>query len=87
MHTQQCILLHISLHTLCTRLTHTVSYSGAQRLITHHIVQVVGFVDREAANNFIKLNPNRVTAAVHLVVTSAEAVGFTLQTNSTVTSL
>ena len=32
------------------------------------------------------LNPNKVTAALHLDVTSAEAVGFTLQTNSTVSS-
>ncbi len=44
----------------------------------------MGFIDRVAANNFMTLNPNRVTAAVHLDVTSAEAVGFTLQTNSTV---
>ena len=44
----------------------------------------MGFVDRVAANNFMTLNPNKVTAAVHLDVTSAEAVGFTLQTNSTV---
>lgn len=44
----------------------------------------MGFADRVAANNFMTLNPNKVTAAVHLDVTSAEAVGFTLQTNSTV---
>lgn len=85
-HIQQCALLHISLHIPCARLIHTVSYLGAHRLITHHLVQVRGFVDRVAANNFMMLNPNRVTAAVHLEVTSAEAVGFTLQTNSTVIS-
>ncbi|KAL0019978.1 hypothetical protein WJX79_005180 [Trebouxia sp. C0005] len=45
--------------------------------------KVMGFADRVAANNFMTLNPNKVTAAVHLDVTSAEAVGFTLQTNST----
>ncbi len=50
----------------------------------YSVLQVMGFVDRVAANNFMTLNPNKVTAAVHLDVTSAEAVGFTLQTNSTV---
>ena len=49
-------------------------------------IQVMGFIDRVAANNFMVLNPNKVSAAVHLDVTSAEAVGFTLQTNSTVSS-
>lgn len=49
-------------------------------------MQVMGFIDRVAANNFMVLNPNKVSAAVHLDVTSAEAVGFTLQTNSTVSS-
>ena len=47
-------------------------------------MQVMGFVDRVAANNFMTLNPNRVTAALHLDVTSPQAIGFTLQTNSTV---
>ena len=49
-------------------------------------MQVMGFIDRVAANNFMVLNPNKVSAAVHLDVTLAEAVGFTLQTNSTVSS-
>ena len=47
-------------------------------------LQVVGFPDRVAANDFMVLNANKVTAAVHLDVTAADAIGFTLQTNSTV---
>ena len=47
-------------------------------------LQVVGFPDRAAANSFMLLNPNKVTAAVHFDVSAANAVGFTLQTNSTV---
>ena len=54
---------------------------------TNLCLQVVGFPDRVAANNFMLLNPNRVTAAVHLDVTEASDVGFTLQTNSTVCCL
>lgn len=50
-------------------------------------LQVVGFPDRVAANDFLLLNPNRVTAAVHLDVTAASNIGFTLQTNSTVCNL
>ena len=50
-------------------------------------LQVIGFPDRVAANNFMLLNPNRVTAAVHLDVTAANDIGFTLQTNSTVCCL
>ena len=47
-------------------------------------MQVLGLADRTAANNFMVQNPNRVIGAVHFDVTSAEAVGYTLQTNSTV---
>ena len=57
-------------------------------LITAHCaLQVAGFPDRVAANDYMVLNPNKVTAAVHLDVTAADAIGFTLQTNSTVSPL
>ena len=54
---------------------------GSQLAIS---MQVLGLADRTAANNFMVQNPNRVIGAVHFDVTSAEAVGYTLQTNSTV---
>lgn len=47
-------------------------------------MQVLGLADRVSANDFMVQNPNRVIGAVHFDVTSAEAIGYTLQTNSTV---
>lgn len=56
-------------------------------ITAHCALQVAGFPDRVAANDYMVLNPNKVTAAVHLDVTAADAIGFTLQTNSTVSPL
>lgn len=74
----------------CTSPRNHALCSIAQAL--HHplnplCLQVIGFPDRAAANSFMLLNPNKVTAAVHLDVTAPQAVGFTLQTNSTVSCL